>query len=63
MLTAEYAAFKLTGCILKSLNQKMNVGGLYYDLAKAFECINHEILLTKLCYFGIKGSTADWSLT
>jgi hypothetical protein len=29
-------------------------------LAMAFDCVNHEILLTKLRYFGIKGSTADW---
>jgi hypothetical protein len=53
------AAFKLTDCIIKSLNQKMNVGGIFCDLAKAFDCVNHEILLTKLCYFGIKGSTAN----
>jgi hypothetical protein len=29
----EYAAFKLTDCIPKSLNQKMHVGGLFCDLA------------------------------
>jgi hypothetical protein len=38
----------------------MHIGGIFCDLAKAFDCINHEILLTKLHYFGIKGSTANW---
>jgi hypothetical protein len=58
-ISTENAAFKLTDCILKSLNQKMHVGGIFCDLAKAVDCINHEMLLTKFHYFGIKGSTAN----
>jgi hypothetical protein len=54
------AAFKLTDYILKSLNQNMYVGGIFCDLAKAFDCVNQGILLTKLRYFGIKGSTTNW---
>jgi hypothetical protein len=53
------AASKLTDCILKSLNQKMHVGGIFCDLAKVFDCVSHEILLTKL-HHGIKGSMANW---
>jgi hypothetical protein len=32
----------------------------YSDLAKAFDCVNHVILLTKLHFFGIQGATANW---
>jgi hypothetical protein len=32
----------------------------HFDLAKTFEHVNHNILLTKLCYFGIKGSMSNW---
>jgi hypothetical protein len=38
----------------------MHVGGIFCDLAKAFDCVNHEILITKLRYFGMKGLTANW---
>jgi hypothetical protein len=53
-ISTENAAFKLTDCILKSLNQNMHIDGIFCDLAMAFDCVNHDILLTKLSYFGIK---------
>jgi hypothetical protein len=38
----------------------MHVGGIFCDLAKAFDCVNPEMLLSKLDYFGIQGATAKW---
>jgi hypothetical protein len=38
-----------------------HVGGIFCDLAKAFNCVNLEILLSKLHYFGIQGATANGS--
>jgi hypothetical protein len=38
----------------------MHVGGIFCELAKAFDCANHEILLAKLHFYGIQGVTADW---
>jgi hypothetical protein len=40
----EDAAFKLKDNVLKSINQKMHVGENICDLAKAFDCVNHDFL-------------------
>jgi hypothetical protein len=38
----------------------MHVGRTFCDLTKAFDCVNHEILLAKLHYNGIQGTVAKW---
>jgi hypothetical protein len=35
----------------------MHVDGIFCDVAKAFDCLNHEIVLTKFHFFGIQGAT------
>jgi hypothetical protein len=59
-ISIENATFKLTYILLKSINKKMHVGGMFCGLAKAFDCVNHKILLTKLYFFGIQGATSSW---
>jgi len=38
----------------------MHVGGIFCDLAKAFDCVNHEILLVQLQFYGIPDVAEDW---
>jgi hypothetical protein len=38
----------------------MHAGGIFYDLAKAFDCVNHESLLTKIQFHGTQGTAANW---
>ena len=33
---------------------------VYIDAMKAFDTVNHDILINKLQYFGIIGKCADW---
>ena len=46
--------------ITKSLENGDYVIGVFLDFGKAFDTVDHEILLSKLCYYGIRGSELDW---
>jgi hypothetical protein len=54
--STETAIYQLTNKILKSLDNKEWVGGIFCDLSKAFDCVDHDILLGKLKFCGITGT-------
>ena len=53
--STETASYNLINNILEAFENKFTVGGIFCNLTKAFNCINHTILLPKLEFYGITG--------
>ena len=47
-LSTETASYNLINTVLAAINSKEKVGGIFFDLEKAFDCVNHKILYINL---------------
>ena len=54
------ALIYLVDKIIDSLNNGKFVIGLFLDFKKAFDTVNHEIMLSKLYHYGIRGVAHKW---
>jgi len=55
--STENASYKLIEDTLNALSNRLMVGAIFCNIQKAFDCVNHNILLTKLEFYGITGIT------
>jgi len=51
LYSTKQASFSLINNILKAMNHNLKTGGIFCDLKKAFDCVNHKILLDKLEFY------------
>ena len=54
------AITELTGRLLQAKEQSLHSAAIFLDLSKAFDTLNHEVLLAKLHRYGIRGIANDW---
>ena len=57
--STSHALISLTESIKKYLDNKEIVSGVFIDLAKAFDTVNHAILCNKLNYYGFRGKSNE----
>ena len=58
--STEQAILDLQNHILQNLKENYLTAGIFLDLSKAFDLINHDILLEKLNYYGVRGIALEW---
>ena len=59
-MSTSLALMELIEDITQSLDTHRHTIGVFIDLKKAFDTIDHKILLKKLSHYGLRGKSNDW---
>ena len=58
--STELATISLSDSILRSMDQGMLTGSVFIDLKKAFDTVDHDLLIEKLSRYGVRSSELLW---
>ena len=58
--STNHALLNIVEGIRENLDNKTFACGVFIDLEKAFDTVNHQILLNKLEHYGIRGNANKW---
>ena len=55
-----HAILSFTEKVSRAIDKFQHTAGIFLDLSKAFDMINHDMLLYKLNHYGIRGKALEW---
>ena len=58
--STELASLEITDRLVQNMDEGKISLTVYLDLSKAFDTLNHDILLDKLNYYGVRNTANDW---
>ena len=58
--SCEHAIGQLVGHVIKNLEWKRDTIRVFLDLSKAFDSLQHDIILQKMERYGLRGVTLSW---
>ena len=59
-MSTSHAISLLVSTVTKNMNKKHKTLGIFLDLSRAFDLVDHDILLYKLNHYGIRGLANSW---
>ena len=62
-MSTNHALIDITNRIQEACDSGQYACGIYVDFKKAFDTVNHNILLDKLAYYGVRGTENKWFKT